>query len=176
MVLFVISKFFFYLLYHDNSKNVNKDDFQTKLEKCVENLDDALKKSRDIFPSCKTQYEFARLWVYGLRVSNVENMIIPEAISVDYTKDELKNYNIEEEYYYKPVVHTFDRTSYYLLKFEPLCPNVDLINPYNSSCIITIDVNDFKTPNNKGEDRFDYIFDGTDYKLIFIKELLENKQ
>lgn len=159
----------------DINKN-NNTNYESKLEKCYEKLQFAMEKSKKEFESCKTQYEFARLWVFGMHVATVENMVIPEATTVTYSERELEDYNIPEEYYFKPAVHTLDKTSYYLLKFEPKCPSTNLSDPYKSSCIITIDVNGLNNPNKKDVDRFDYIFDGTDYKLISIKELLANKQ
>lgn len=172
IICFIISK----ITVSADKKEAENKNFNEKLEKCVENLNFTMEKSKDIFLECKTQYEFARLWVFGMKVAKVENMVIPETTTVSYSERELQDYNIPKEYYFKPAVHTLDKSAFYLLKFEPKCPKVDLENPYESSCIITIDVNGLKKPNKKDTDRFDYIFDGPNYKIISVKELLENAE
>ena len=91
----------------------------------------------------------------------------------EYSKKEIRDYNLSE-YKGKPIITTTDGIMYMFYKFEKGCKTVDLDTPKNSSCLVDVDINGIKKPNNKKfntkkpfrTDRYTFIIDGNNNTVL----------
>ena len=104
--------------------------------------------------------DFSQMFGRRLNVMSA-NFDFPDYILQDGTKRkhekmkfnpiDIKNYNIGE-YIDKPMFMTADGILFIIEKFTPKCEFVDEENPENSDCIIVVDVNGYKKPNEMTTD------------------------
>lgn len=104
--------------------------------------------------------DFSQMFGRRLNVMSA-NFDFPDYILQDGTKRQhekmkftpvnIREYNLKE-YIDKPMFMTADGILFIIEKFKPGCEFVDEENPDNSDCIIVIDVNGYKKPNEMTTD------------------------
>ena len=95
----------------------------------------------------------------------------------EYSEKEIKDYNLSE-FKGKPIIQTADGILYMFKKFNPGCKFVDTENPENSDCIMVVDVNGFKKPNEmttqcerkKHKDRYEVVVWGNENKATVLNK------
>ena len=112
--------------------------------------------------------EFANMIISRMQVEDdyVYNIKSDKYKFKTFTEDEIKKYNLTE-YKDKPFFIDKSGIAYIVSKFEQGCNNVDLENHENSSCLIDVDVNGFREPNeyynpekHRNVDRITLVVDG----------------
>ncbi len=116
--------------------------------------------------------EFANMIISRMHVEDVYNIKSDKYEYKTFKKGEIKKYKLTE-YKDKPFVVDARGTAYIVSKFEQGCNNVDLENHENSSCLIDVDVNGFREPNEyynpekpRNVDRITFVVDGVNNKII----------
>ena len=116
--------------------------------------------------------------VEGKKVKDFQNVEDVYNIKSDkyeyktFKKGEIKKYKLTE-YKDKPFVVDARGIAYIVSKYEQGCNKVDLENHENSSCLIDVDVNGFREPNEyynpekpRNVDRITFVVDGVNNKII----------
>lgn len=76
-----------------------------------------------------------------------------------FTKSEIKKYRLED-FVNKPTIVRYDGILVSIIKYENECNYVNTRYLGNSDCIIEVDINSFKEPNEIGKDRTIFAIDG----------------
>ena len=116
--------------------------------------------------------EFANMIISRMHVEDVYNIKSDKYKYKTFKNGEIKKYKLTE-YKDKPFVVDARGIAYIISKFEQGCNNVDLENHENSSCLIDVDVNGFREPNEyynpekpRNVDRITFVVDGVNNKII----------
>lgn len=93
----------------------------------------------------------------------------------EYSEKEIRDYKLSE-YKDKPIIQTADGILYMFKKFTSGCKFVDTENPENSDCIMVVDVNGLKKPNEmtiqsvKPKDRYEVVIFGNENKATVLNK------
>ena len=93
----------------------------------------------------------------------------------EYSKKEIFDYKLSE-YKNKPIIQTADGMLFMFKKFTPGCKSVDTENPENSDCIMVVDVNGFRKPNEmttqcvRPKDRYEVVVWGNENKATVLNK------
>ncbi len=93
----------------------------------------------------------------------------------EYSKKEIKDYKLSE-YKDKPIIQTADGMLFMFKKYTPGCKFVDKENSENSDCIMVVDVNGLKKPNEmtiqsvKPKDRYEVVILGNENKATVLNK------
>ncbi len=116
--------------------------------------------------------EFANMIISRMHVEDVYNIKSDKYEYKTFKKGEIKKYKLTE-YKDKPFVVDARGIAYIVSKYEQGCNKVDLENHENSSCLIDVDVNGFREPNEyynpekpRNVDRITLVVDGVNNKVI----------
>lgn len=156
-----------------NKRNAEIKDIQTLIQTSINDINQALDLEKQIdnvtINDIKDSKEFAKVLAKRLKTTSIQNFTNPGIVTVEFSSNELKKYNLEE-LKNTPAVHTITGFIYYIVKFEKGCKTVDLKDPSKSSCIIMVDINGINKPNHYGSkteeaDRYILIADGKNNNL-----------
>lgn len=154
--------------YQNQEKDNIPKDVQTLVKMSINDINQALEDERQLenktLNDIKTAKNFADILAKRLKTTATQNFTHTGIVSVEFSKNEIKKYNLEE-LTKMPAIHTISGFIYYIVKFEEGCKSVDLKEPYKSSCIIMVDINGINKPNHYGSkteeaDRYILIADG----------------
>ena len=116
--------------------------------------------------------EFANMIISRMHVEDVYNIKSDKYEYKTFKKGEIKKHKLTE-YKDKPFVVDARGIAYIVSKYEQGCNKVDLENHENSSCLIDVDVNGFREPNEyynpekpRNVDRITFVVDGVNNKII----------
>ena len=93
----------------------------------------------------------------------------------EYSKKEIRDFKLSE-YKGKPIIQTADGMLFMFKKFAPGCKFVDTENPENSDCIMVVDVNGIKKPNEmttqsqRPKDRYEVVIWGNENKATVLNK------
>jgi len=123
--------------------------------------------------------EFSKMFVRTLRVIsyNFDNEEMQsEHIKMNFSEKEINAYNLSE-YLEKPMFLTADNVLYIIDKFTSGCNIVDYSEPDNSDCIMIVDINGYKKPNQLStdlkhlSDRYKVVINGNKNEVIAVHEV-----
>lgn len=92
-----------------------------------------------------------------------------------FSKHEINRYNLKR-YIKRPTVRGEDGMIYSLVKYQEGCRYIDTEKPYSSDCVLEIDLNGFKDPNNEKTDRLIFVISGNELIPSDISKKLMKKR